>query len=144
MLTRIQNTYREFPPLLMMALGTTFYMIGFAMYGFVSTYALFVVAILLITVGEMIVMPVGQALAARFAPEDKRGRYMAFFGVSWALPGMIGPWAAGMTMDNCNANWVWYLSGIISAIAVVGVYGLYLSTRSRFRAVPTIIEPAQP
>jgi MFS family permease len=42
-----------------------------------------VVAILIITVGEMIVMPVGQALVAHFAPEDKRGRYMAFYSLSW-------------------------------------------------------------
>ena len=93
------------------------------MYGFVSTYALFVVAILLITVGEMIVMPVGQALAARFAPEAIRGRYMAFFGITWAIPGMIGPWAAGVIMDNYNPNWVWYLCGIICAIAVMCFYG---------------------
>jgi MFS family permease len=139
----VARRIKHYPPMLMMALGAAFYMIGFSMYGFVSTYALFVVAILLITVGEMIVMPVGQALAARFAPEAMRGRYMAFFGISWAIPGMIGPWAAGLIMDNYNPNWVWYLSGIISAIAVLGFYGLYLSTRARFSAAPIVTEPAQ-
>ena len=119
----VARRIKRYPPMLMMALGTAFYMVGFSMYGFVSTYALFVVAILLITVGEMIVMPVGQALAARFAPEAMRGRYMAFFGISWAMPGMIGAWAAGVIMDNYNPNWVWYLCGIISAVAVLGFYG---------------------
>ena len=139
----VARRVKHYPPMLMMALGTVFYMVGFAMYGFVSTYALFIAAILLITVGEMIVMPVGQALAARFAPEAMRGRYMAFFGFSWALPGMISAWAAGVIMDNYNPNWVWYLSGIISAGAVVGFYGLYLSTRTRFAAAPAAIEPAR-
>jgi MFS family permease len=139
----VARRVKHYPPMLMMALGTAFYMVGFAMYGFVSTYALFIAAILLITVGEMIVMPVGQALAARFAPEAMRGRYMAFFGFSWALPGMFSAWAAGVIMDNYNPNWVWYLSGIISAVAVLGFYGLYLSTRARFSAAPTSMEPAQ-
>jgi MFS family permease len=140
----VARRVKHYPPMLMMALGTVFYMVGFTMYGFVSTYALFIAAILLITVGEMIVMPVGQALAARFAPEAMRGRYMAFFGFSWALPGMVSAWAAGVIMDNYNPNWVWYLCGIISAVAVLGFYGLHLSTRTRFQTVPSAIEPAQP
>jgi MFS family permease len=137
----VARRVKHHPPMLMMAFGTVFYMVGFTMYGFVSTYALFIAAILLITVGEMIVMPVGQALAARFAPEAMRGRYMAFFGFSWALPGMFSAWAAGVIMDNYNPNWVWYLCGIISASAVLGFYGLYLSTRSRFQAVSAATEP---
>ena len=39
----------------------------------------------IITVGEMIVMPVSMALAARFAPEDMRGRYMSIYGLSWGI-----------------------------------------------------------
>ena len=101
------------------------------MYGFVSTYTLFVTAILLITIGEMIVMPVGQALVARFAPEDMRGRYMAFFALSWTIPAAVGPWAAGLIMDNHDPNWVWYAAGIISAVAIAGFCALHLITRPR-------------
>jgi len=121
-----------YAPMLMMAVGTAFYLVGLTMYGLVSTYMLFVVAMLLITIGEMVVMPVGQALAARFAPEDMRGRYMAFYTLSWTIPSAVGPWAAGMIMDNYDPNWVWYAAGIVSAIAVVGFYTLYLKTRPRF------------
>jgi len=46
-----------------------------------------------ITIGEMIVVPVGQALVARLAPEDMRGRYMAFYGLCWTIPAAVGPWA---------------------------------------------------
>lgn len=123
------------PPLLMMALGTAFYMVGFTMWGLVFSYPLFMVAMLLITVGEMVVVPVGQAIAARFAPEAMRGRYMAFFGLSWAVPSAIGPWAAGLILDNYDPNWVWYLGGIICAVAIIGFYALHARTKERF-AVP--------
>ena len=43
------------PQFLMMALGTLFYLIGFGMFGVVSAYWLFVLAVVIITIGEMIV-----------------------------------------------------------------------------------------
>lgn len=126
----ITRKSKRFSPMLMMALGTGLYMIGFTMYGFVTVYFLFVVAMLIITVGEMIVVPVGQALAARFAPEDMRGRYMAFYGLSFTVPQTVGPWAAGVILDNYNPNWVWYGGGILCAVAVVGFYILYIKLKA--------------
>lgn len=73
---------KRFAPMLLMAVGTILYMIGLTMYGLVAIYGLFVVAMVIITFGEMIIMPQGQTLAANFAPEDKRGRYLALFGLS--------------------------------------------------------------
>jgi MFS family permease len=127
----VTRKIRRYAPMLMMTIGTLLYLIGFTMYGFVSTYLLFVVAILIITVGEMIVMPVGQALVAHFAPEDMRGRYMAFYSLSWTIPASVGPWAAGLIMDNYNPNWVWYAAGIISGVAAAGFYTLHHKTRPR-------------
>ena len=124
------------PPMIMMAAGTALYMVGLAMFGFVSAYWLFIVAILLLTFGEMVVMPVSQALAARFAPEDKRGRYMAFYSLAWAVPSTIGPWAAGLILDNYNPDWVWYAAGIACAIAVAGFLALHTSAQRRFAVLP--------
>lgn len=132
----VARKIRPYPPMLMMMVGTLFYLVGFTMYGFVATYTLFIVAIMLITVGEMVVMPVGQALVARFAPEEMRGRYMAIFGLSWTIPSAVGPWAAGLILDNYNPNWVWYAAGIISSAAAAGFYLLHLRTRSWFAGEP--------
>jgi len=112
-------------PLLMMALGTALYAIGFAMYGFVSTYILFMLAMVIITIGEMIVSPVAQALVAKFAPEEMRGRYMAVFGYSWGISFMIGPYLAGVVLDNFDPRFLWYAAGIIGTLAVLGFLGLY-------------------
>ena len=128
----ITRRIKSKPPMLMLLLGSLLYMVGFTMYGFVATYLLFVIAMLFITFGEMVVMPIGQAIVANLAPEDMRGRYMAFFGLSWTIPSAIGPWAAGIIMDNFNPNWVWYAAGILSALAVVGFYLLHVRTQDRF------------
>lgn len=123
---------KRYPIMLMMALGTAFYLAGFTAYGFVTTYAFFVIAMLVITVGEMITVPLSQAIAARFAPEDMRGRYMAVFGLSWAIPSTFAPWAAGVIMDNYDPNWIWYSSGILAAIAILGYFALHLRTKELF------------
>lgn len=126
--TRRISKYR---PLLLMAVGTGFYALGFAMYGFVSAYLLFLLAMVIITIGEMIVSPTAQALVARLAPEDMRGRYMAMYGFSWIIPTALGPLAAGLIMDNYNPDWVWYASGIVCLVAVSGYAFLYLRAGKR-------------
>ena len=52
-------------------------MIGFGMFAFVADFWLFAAAVVVITIGEMVIMPTSSALATNFAPEDMRGRYMA-------------------------------------------------------------------
>ena len=108
------------PPFLMMALGVIFYMFGFGMFGFINAYALFVTAMVVITIGEMMIMPCSQALAANFAPVEMRGRYMAAYGMVWMVPSIIGPSAAGLILDYANPNMLWYLSAVLCAVSALG------------------------
>ncbi len=115
----ITRRIAKYRPLIIMAVGTLLYAIGFGMYGFVSTYPFFVAAMVVITIGEMLVAPNSQALAAKFAPEDMRGRYMAIFGISGAIPFAIGPLLAGMIMDNADPRWLWYAAGLVGLVAAM-------------------------
>ena len=130
------------PAFKMMALGTLFYMLGFSMFGFVGQYWLFVLAIMIITTGEMIVVPTSQALAVNFATEDMRGRYMGVFGITWMLPATIGPGAAGLILDHFNPNLLWYLGGVLCAISALAYYGLHLKIGAQERFQPAQDEPA--
>ncbi len=116
----ITRKISKFPPMLILALGSLLYTIGFGMYGFVSVYFLFMVAMVIITIGEMVVIPVAQAYVGEAAPEDMRGRYSGVMGFSWMIPWMIGPLLAGLIMDNGDPNWVWYGSAILGVISVIG------------------------
>jgi predicted MFS family arabinose efflux permease len=131
----VTRRIKQRPPLLMMAVGSGLYALGFTLFGAVSTYALFMVAMLIVTVGEMVVMPVSQALVAWFAPEAMRGRYMAVFGLAWALPSAVGPWAAGLILDNYDPHWVWWIGGCLSLVAIVGFLGLHAASRRRLEPV---------
>jgi MFS family permease len=128
----IAKKISKYDPMKMMIFGTLFYMIGFGMYGFVSEVYLFFIAMAIITIGEMIVTPIGTSAAALFAPEDKRGRYMAMFGFSWAIPSLFGITIAGLVMDNIGPNWVWYFAGILCIITMIGFWLLRGVAKARF------------
>jgi len=129
----ITRRYAKYPELSVITLGALLNAVGFALYGFVATYGLFLLAMAIITIGEMLWAPVSQSIVARLAPEDMRGRYMALYGFSWAIPFAIGPLLAGLVMDYSDPNWVWYAGGIFGLISAA-MFGL-MSIRSSHKEV---------
>ncbi len=122
------------PPFLMMAVGSIFYIFGFGMFGFVSAYILFVIAMVIVTIGEMVVVPTSSTLAANFAPEAMRGRYMAVFSLVWVVPAAVGPAAAGYILDNfLNPNVLWFIGSGLCAVATLAFYALHLRLGRRAR-----------
>jgi len=132
----ITRRYAKYPELAVITVGALLNAIGFALYGFVATYGLFLVAMAIITIGEMLWAPISQSIVARLAPDDMRGRYMAFYGFSWAIPFAIGPLLAGLVIDNYDPNWVWYAGGFLGLIsaAMFGVMYVRSTRKERLAA----------
>jgi MFS family permease len=107
-------------PMIMAALGAFLYAIGFGMYGFISIKPMFFAAMVIITIGEMIISPVSQMIVVRLASKDKLGRYMAVHGLSWMIPSLFGIILAGLVIENMDPNWVWYFGGILMLFATAG------------------------
>ena len=128
----ITRRIKKFAPMKIMAWGMVIYAVGFSMYGFVSAFWLFIVAMVIITIAEMLVSPTGQAIVAKLSPEDMRGRYVAIFGFSWTLPTAVGPLLAGLVMDNYDPNWVWYGAGIFMLLSAVVFSILQIKSAHRF------------
>ncbi|NHJ20547.1 MAG: MFS transporter [Candidatus Lokiarchaeota archaeon] len=128
----ITKKMSKYAPMKVIALGVFFYIVGFGMYGFISEVYLFFIAMIIITIGEMIEMPLAMSVAGTFAPEDKRGRYMAVFGFHWAIPNLFAVLIAGLIGDTLGGRWIWYFAGILSLIAVIGFLLLHRITKDRF------------
>ena len=130
----ISRTIRKYSPFLMMMFSAIFFMLGFGLINFVSTFVLFVVVVIIITIGEMIFFPTSSALAASFAPADMRGRYMAVANLAWAIPATVGPGLAGLILDGAHPQLLWSIGGILCAVSALGFYGLHarLGTQARF------------
>jgi MFS family permease len=113
-------------PMQLMALGALLYAIGFGMYGLNGGFYFYAFAMVIITIGEMVIVPVSQAIAARFAPEQMRGRYLAMFGFSYSIPFAIGPLLAGLVWDYYDPRWIWYGSFFLGLLGVLGYLWLHV------------------
>ena len=79
------------PLLLILISGTAFYLVAFGSYGLPPSIPLFVFAMILITLGEMLVIPTSQALTALLAPPDMRARYVATERLNWIVSRIVRP-----------------------------------------------------
>jgi MFS family permease len=100
----------------MMAIGYTVAGLGFLLIGLAPTIPLFVVAITIFTLGEVMSMPVSVAHIANLAPENMRGRYMGTFGFTWAFALMCGP-AAGMALFAVRPLYLWVAGAMLGLTA---------------------------
>jgi len=132
----------KYPPMLVMALGTLLFAAGFVMYGLFSSYIWFLLAMVIITIGEMVAIPVASAEVINFAPEDMRGRYGAVYGISWMLPFAVGPYLAGLLMDNYDPNLLWYACGACGMLATVGFLILHRIRTPEKSEIPAAEQPA--
>lgn len=134
----VTSRMKKVPPMVVMVIGNILYAIGFGMYGFVSAYWLMMLAMVIITIGEMFTVPVSQTVVSIFAPESMRGRYMAIYGFSWIIPSAVGPLLAGLVMDNLNPNLVWYAAGTLGIISAVGYWLLHDRAGHRFSTIDSL------
>ena len=136
----ISRMIRHRPPFMMMMLGAGIFAIGFFMYGMVTGFTMFVVAAIIVCVGEMLYFPTSQVIAAGFAPKDMRGRYMAVAGFITSIPNTLGPGAAGYILDNLDPHLLWYIGGALCLISALGYGTLHLKLGTQERFAPAVPE----
>jgi MFS family permease len=104
----------------MLALGAALYAVGFGLIGFVATGVLFETAVVILTLGEMVIVPAAQTIPSDLAPIDMRGRYQATFGLVNSLGFGIGPVIAGRLFDVGLGHWIWVGSLLLGLLVALG------------------------
>ena len=121
--TRITKRYRPLP---VMLVGTIFYTMGVGSVAFGHSFIGFWTSIVIMTIGELILMPTSSSYVAGLAPPDMRGRYMSIAGLTWIAAAGIAPIFGGYLSDNIAPVATWY-GGF--AIGLIGVIGFFILSR---------------
>ncbi len=105
-----------------LVLGSIIYAIGYFFVGLVSTFGLFIVAIIIITTGENFVSPPALSITANLAPPGRTGRYMGIYGFASTVGWSLGPAVGGTLLDLAKPDFI-YSWGAISALAIISAIG---------------------
>jgi MFS family permease len=108
------------PHLPVLAVGSLFYALGVGSVAWGWNFPTFLVSMIVLTIGEMIMVPTSTALTANLAPPDMRGRYMGVYGLTWGIGLGIGPVLGGYLSDNLAPVAIWYAGLVMGLAAVAG------------------------
>lgn len=116
---------RRYAAPLMLAVGALFYAAGFGSVALGSQFTHFAASMVVMTVGELILMPTAMTMVAAISPVDMRGRYMSMYSLTMGAAKGIGPVVGGILNDQISPASIWYgamTMGLLSA----GVFMLLL------------------
>jgi len=127
-ITRIIKRYRDTQ---VMPIGALFYAVAMMIVGLSSQFWGFWLAMVVMTIGELITAPTATTFVANLAPQDQRGRYLGVFGLTWHVAMAIGPFAAGILTDAFGIRSPWFVSVLVGLLSV---YAFVLLDRRRKRS----------
>ena len=116
-ITKLTQRHYHLPVL---AVGSLFYALGVGSVAWGTGLPAFLLSMVILTIGEMIMIPTSTALTANLAPPDMRGRYMGVYGLTWGVAMGIGPVLGGMLNDRVAPVAIWYAGLVLGGIASAG------------------------
>ncbi len=129
----ITRLTRGYAPLRLMAFGTLLYTVAVVSVAFGRGFWWFWVSMVIMTFGEMILVPPSTTYAANLAPPDMRGRYMGIYGVTWNAAAIVGPVFGGLLNDAVSPQATWWGGGLVGLVNVIG-YTLMIAAAARRKA----------
>jgi dipeptide/tripeptide permease len=96
-----------------------------------SSFPGFVASMVVLTIGELVVVPVASKYVADLAPADLRGRYMSVYWLSWAASRGVAPLVGGFLNDRIAPIAIWYGALLIGLTSAAGL--AWLAARSTRR-----------
>ncbi|QRN82177.1 MFS transporter [Chloroflexota bacterium] len=124
----ITRQTQRHPALKVMRWGAMFYIVAPLLIAFSTGYWGFWLAMVVMTLGELIVVPTASARAANLAPVEMRGRYMSLYGLTWNLASGISPVMGGLLSDTLGPQAPWFGGAVMGVLAVLAFW--FLQVRS--------------
>jgi MFS family permease len=98
---------RRFQPLPVISLGMLIYALGVGSVVLMHNFWGFWASMVLMTFGELTLIPTVSKYIADLAPPDMRGRYMSFYWFAWGIARGAAPLIGGFLNDNISPRSIW-------------------------------------
>jgi predicted MFS family arabinose efflux permease len=119
----ITRKTKPYPAVRVMRWASIFYILAPLLVAVSNGFWGFWLAMVVMTLGELLVVPRASAYAANLAPIDKRGRYMSLYGLTWNAAVGISPVLGGFLGDQLGPRAPW-ITGVGFGILAVCAFWL--------------------
>ncbi|HSL44256.1 MAG TPA: MFS transporter [Anaerolineales bacterium] len=117
---------RKHPTLPVLGTGMLIYALGVGSVALAGNFWGFWLSMVILTFGELTLVPTASKYVADLAPADLRGRYMSIHWLGWGLARTLAPIIGGFLNDNVAPHAIW-IGGLL--IGLTSTLGLFLLSR---------------
>ena len=111
-----------------LSLGMFAYAIGVGSVAIMTGFWGFWMSMVIMSFGELILVPTGSKYVSDIAPQDLRGRYMSIYWLTWGISRSIAPIIGGYLHDSIAPQAIWWGGLVIGLISTAGL--LLLSSKT--------------
>ncbi|WP_152395619.1 MDR family MFS transporter [Paenibacillus guangzhouensis] len=98
--------------------GTFFFTAGLLLVGFADSYPQFVLAMVIMTCGEVLVFPAVPAWMVESTDEYARGKVLGACAASSTVGRMLGPWLGGLVYEGLPGHSVFTIAAMICLVTI--------------------------
>jgi MFS family permease len=116
----VTRVSRRFRPLPVIVIGMLTYALGVGSVALMKNFWGFWASMVMMTFGELILIPTVSKYIADLAPVDMRGRYMSFYWFAWGIARASAPLIGGFLNDNISPRSIWIGGLTIGLASTIG------------------------
>ena len=117
--TRVTRRHKTLP---VVGVGMLIYALGTGSVALMTGFWGFWLSMVILTFGELTLVPTASKYVADIAPADLRGRYMSMHWLGWGLARTLSPIIGGFLNDNISPQAIWIGGLLIGLTSVSGIF----------------------
>lgn len=103
-------------------LGMLVYALGVGSVAVMTGFWGFWLSMVIMSMGELILVPTGSKYVADIAPDDLRGRYMSIYWLTWGVSRSVAPMVGGYLHDAIAPQAIWWGGLTIGLVSTLGLF----------------------
>lgn len=132
--TRVTRRYKTLP---VVGMGMLIYAVGTGSVALMNNFWGFWLSMVILTFGELTLVPTASKYVADIAPAEHRGRYMSIYWLGWGLSRTLAPIIGGYLNDHIAPQAIWVGGLLLGLMSVVSIFLL-----QRFSVPQTAPQPS--
>jgi MFS family permease len=127
----VTQVTRKFKALPVVAAGMLIYAVGTGSVALMTGFWGFWLSMVILTFGELILVPVASKYVADVSPADLRGRYMSMYWFGWGISRTLAPLIGGFLNDSISPGSIWIGGLLLGLTSTLGLILLRNITEAR-------------